>query len=585
MKRSWLQGVLLLALLLAGCLEAPAPAPVTRQTVAALTPQPTTTPLPTPTPRPTSTPQPTPTPEVTPTVTATAVTQAPPDVSYCARPFGPASAARFSARLAAVRVGRTDDFDQVLFEFADASGQLHGVARCFFAEGWPAEADIGARAAPGEAVIALDLDDWAHDELFASSPLTQTITLTDTNLVYHVGFAANSLDSRGATLGVGLPAPRPFRVRVEDTTLVVEVARHLSFPPSDDPLGQAAGQLDAVAQPIFFLHNGDVYRLVDGRAEPIVETPDIEIGLAVSPDGMTLAVCRAPADAEPFALPYDARATLWTMRADGSEAQLLADVGGCAEPAFAASGRTIAFTANVAPGPPAVLQVWTVPVVGGTAEPVAGLDEWNRSQPRWLADSRLLYRAANERGQAILLLRDADGEEREVTARMLSGAAYRGIGDYVVNPESGLIAVEALRAGSDGADLVLLRDNGVQVASEQRGFWQRPLGFDGDDLLYLTADCPSQTVLTYTIYRRAARGTIAPLLSGNSAAGIGATLVVDESLFYVRTHDSDARLRGPRFDPALDAGSSLWRMSLDGADRAELISVDQGITALATANQ
>lgn len=582
MKRSWLPGVLLLALSLAGCLEAPAPTPVTRQTVAALTPEPTATPLPTLTPPPTSTPQPTRTPQVAPTVTATAVTQAPPDVSYCARPFGPANAARFSARLAAVRVGRTDEFDQVRFEFADASGPLHGAARCFFAEGWPAEADIGARTAPGAAVIALDLEAWAHDELFESSPLTQTITLTDTNLVYHVGFAANSLDSRGATLGVGLPEPRPFRVRIEDTTLIVEVAHQQSFPPSDDPLGQAAGQFDALAQPVFFLQNGDVYRLADGHAEPVVETPELEIGLAVSPDGATLAVCRAPADAEPFALPYAVRATLWTMRADGSEAQLLADVGGCAEPAFAASGRTIAFTANVAPSSPVVLQVWTVPVVGGMAEPVAELDEWNRSQPQWLADGRLLYRAANERGQSILLLRDADGEEREVTARMLSGATYRGIGDYVVNPESGLIAVEALRAGSDGADLVLLRDDGAQVASEQRGFWQRPLGFDSDDLLYLTADCPSQTVLSYTIYRRAARGTIAPLLSGSSAAGIGTALIVDESLLYVRANDVDARLRGPRLDPTLDASSSLWRMSLDGANRAELLSVDQGITALAT---
>lgn len=576
-RRLWIACLLVL---LTGCVEAPVPVPITQATVSALTPTPTAAPTPiapapltpTPTPGATATSVPTPT---------AATAQLPDDVSYCARPFGAAAAARFSARLAEVRAAQTDLFDQVIVEFADLDGVLHGSAACLWAAAWPTDADLGRAEAPGRALIALQLDDWAHDELFAASFLTETLTISGPQHSYQVAMAARSLDSRGAWLGIGLPEPRPFRVRVQGSSLIVELARDVAFPPDHDPLGQPAGTRVAPDPPLFFIQRGDVYRLEDGQATPVAETPELETDVAVSPDGTLLAVCRAPATAEPFALPYGVRATLWTMRPDGTQAQLLADVGGCAEPAFAASGRTIAFTANAAVAPPAVLQVWTVPVIGGEATPVAEVDEWSRSQPQWLADGRLLYRAESDAGQSILLLRESDGSEREVTARMLSGSAYRGVGRVVVEPRAALIAVEALRAEQDGADLVLLRADGTPLATEQRGYWQRPLGFADGDLIYLMTDCPSGVVAHYTLYRRTARGSITQLLSGASAASLGAAQVTAAGLVYVRVADEAPGMRGPAATPTPAATSSLWLLDLEQGARAEVYRADGVIEALA----
>jgi hypothetical protein len=592
----WAPALLLFVLL--GCtLETPAPPePVNLQTARALTPQPTLTPPP-PTSTPTATPIPataTPTPATATPADATSTTTSGEDspdlvdVSYCRRQFGPVNGTRFRARLESVQTSQTDQFEQVTFVFTDTSGALHGDASCFSADAWPVDADIGASIAPGATVIAVDLFDWAHDDLFAASPLTETATISPSGVLEQVAFAADSLSSRGALLGVGLREPRPFRVRVEDSALIVEVAREAEFPPQDDPLGQAEGALPDPSAPLFFLHQGDVYRLANGQAQPVAQTPELEIGLAVSPDGQTLAVCRAPADAEPFALPYAVRATLWTIRADGSDPQQLADIGGCAEPAFASSGRTIAFTANTAASPPALLQVWTVPVVGGEVTPVTrDLDEWSRAQPQWLADGRLVYRATNDSGQSIIFVRESDGAEQELTAALLTGSAYRSVGSFVVNGESGQIAVEAIRSADEGADLVVLRANGTQVAAEKRGFWQRPLAFAGDDLWYLTAECPSQVVLSYTLHRRTAQGTIEDVVSGMSAAEIGTATVQGQALLYIRSEDVDsaagASLRGPRLPAAAEGDSSIWGIAFDGAARAEIFAADQAIEGLTSA--
>lgn len=588
--------VLLLVVLLGCSFDAPTPPqPVNEQTARALTPLPTTPPPtptapPTATVTPTATVQSTSTPSATETATPTAVaggaTSVPVDVSYCRRPFGPANGARFSARLESVETAQTDQFDQVTFVFTDTSGTLHGTASCITPGAWPVDADLGTGAAPGASVITVDLDNWAHDDLFAASLLTETAEISPGGVLEQIGFAADSLESRGARLGISLREPRPFRVRVEQSDLIVEIARDATFPPQADQLAQdTTAQLDPLTQPVFFLHQGDVYRLSDGQAQPVAQTPELEIGLAVSPDGQTLAVCRAPADAEPFALPYQVRATLWTMRADGSDPQQLADVGGCAEPAFAASGKTVAFTANTAASPPVLLQVWTVPVVGGEVTPATrDLDEWSRSQPRWLDDGRLVYRATNDSGQSIIYLRDDDGREQELTATLLTGNAYTGVGQFVVNGQSGQIALEALRSADDGADLVVLRANGTQVAAEKRGFWQRPLAFAGDELWYLTAECPSEQVLSYTLHRRTAQGTIEDVASGVSAAEIGAATVQGDTLLYVRSGETSGSpatgVRGPALPALPELDSSIWGITLDGSARAQLFAADRPIESL-----
>lgn len=580
-------------LLLVGCsLDAPqTPQPVNRQTALALTPSPTLTPAPTATVTATATSEPTATstPEASETAApaetapaASASAQSLADVSFCRRSFGPVNGARFSARLESVSASQTDDFDQLRFVFADTTGALHGSAGCMLAAGWPRDADYGSAEVPGDALIAVDLDQWAHDELFAASPLTETVEITTGGLLERVSFAAHALDSRGALLGVGLREPRPFRVRVQSNELIVEVARDGAVPATEDPLGEAAGDPPQFDQPVFFLQNGDVYRLQGGQARPVAETPELETSVAVSPDGSLLAVCRAPADTEPFALPYAVRATLWVLRADGSDAQQLADVGGCADPAFAVSGKTIAFTANDAPAPPAVLRVWTVPVVGGDAVAAAPLDEWSRSQPRWLDDGRLLYLASNG-GQAVILLRGIDGAESELTARILTDATYRGVGQFIVDGANNQIALEALRAADDGADLVVLRADGTPVAVEQRGFWQRPLAFTSEGLVYLTAECPSESVLQYTVHRRPAGGSVETLVSGSTAAGIGSATVQGGAVIYTRAATDAAGVRGPVLEPGSADRSSIWAMSLDGAVRAELYNAGSGITGLRAA--
>jgi len=585
MKQQWLLLMLLLAL--AGCnLDAPSTVVVNRQTVAALTPEPTATLPPTPTLRPSTTPTRAPTATAGPTATPAGESATLVDSSYCRREFGSANGTRFRGRLSAVRTTLVDQYEQVILAFDELDGTLHGSATCALAAAWPEINDYGSFEAPGPAFIGLQLDNWAHDDLFESSALTQTIELTTGTTLQRVAFAADALASRGALVGIGLDEPRPFRIRVQQNELIVEVVRNVAFPPPDDPLGQPEGDVDAPTTPLFFLHQGDVYRLEQGSPQPILRTPELETGLAVSPDGTTLAVCRAPADTEPFALPYEARATLWTMRTDGSEAQQLADVGGCAEPAFAASSRTIAFVANVAPTPPALLQVWTVPVVGGDASPVVStLDEWSRSQPHWLPDGRLVYRAVNDAGQSVLFVRDDEETEREVTAKLLTNSAYRGVGHFVVDTEQGQLALEALRSADDGADLVILRPDGTQVAAEKRGFWQRPLGFSDAGLFYLTAECPSESVLRYTLHRRSGQGSINNILEGSTGASIGDAALHDDTLVYVRASSQLAGLRGPQAPSELEGASSLWRMSADGEQRVELFAADTAIDGLAAVSQ
>lgn len=555
----------------------PPTVPVNRATASALTPQPTATATATTSPTATTPPTETPT-TAPPTNTPTPGPLV--DVSYCSRPFGPIDGSRFSARLVGVRADAVDQFDQLILTFEELSGELQGSAGCAWAAAWPEDVDVGSTGAPNDAFIGLALDDWAHDDLWASSPITETIAITGSDVFQNVAFAASSLDSRGTLIGIGLDEPRAFRIRIEDASLIVEVAREIAFPPADDPLGEDNGDLDPPAQPVFFLQNGDVYRLQNGQAEQITQSPELETGLAISPDGQMLAVCRAPADAEPFALPYDVRATLWTLNADGSDEQLLADVGGCAEPAFAASGRTIAWTANVAPSPPAVLQVWTVPVVGGDAAPATtGVDEWSRSQPRWLRDGRLVYHADNG-SQSVVFLRQSDGSEREITAQMLTGATYRGVGQFVVDPATDQIAVEALRRDDDGADLIVLRPDGTQVAAEQRGFWQRPLAYSADGLVYLTADCPSGGVLRYTLQLRTAQGRIEGLATGETAAAIGAATAAGDALLYVRSETIAAGVRGPILEPQAGQSSGIWQIALDDGAVSEVLAVDDAITGL-----
>jgi dipeptidyl aminopeptidase/acylaminoacyl peptidase len=336
-------------------------------------------------------------------------------------------------------------------------------------------------------------------------------------------------------------------------------------------------------QPIFFLQNYDVWHLEDGRAEPVTTTADLETALAVAPDGETVAICRAPADTDPVNLPYAARASLWVMHVDGHEERLLADVGGCADVKFAPNGRTIAFTANTAAAPPVALSIWTVPTIVGEARPVTPLaDEWDRFDGRWLPDGRLVYRARHQSDLSVLFVRDEDGGEHEISARLLTGPRYRGVGGFVVGED--MLAVEALRSSGGGADLVLLRFDGSEVAVERRAFWQRPLAFLPDGLLYLSTECSSNVVQNYTLIRRQPNGMLDELVRGTSTAGLGDAVALGDAMLISRYVEPEPGLRGPQATAVEDSLGSIWMIAGDGSARREVhrapVPIHQiGITA------
>ncbi|HZB94896.1 MAG TPA: hypothetical protein VE268_02945, partial [Herpetosiphonaceae bacterium] len=461
--------------------------------------------------------------------------------------------------------------DQLTLTFTDTKGLVHGSAGCIDAAKWDQLPGRTGTEAPGTAVLAISLDDWAHDDAWNRSAVTQTTPLTNTTSFGKIGVAADALSSRGATIGIGLPSPLPFRVRLEEhpVRIIVEVNRDARVEARDDPLGQAAGNIDAPRAPAYFLQNYDVWKFADGRAQPVTTTDTLETSLAVSPDGETLAICRASADADPAMLPYGVRASLWVMSASGQDARLLADVGGCADPQFAPSGKTIAFTVNTAAALPAKLSVWTVPVVVGEPHPATPVgDEWDRYGAVWLPDSRLIYHARQGSNLSVLFIRDDDGTEHEVTSQLLTGQTYSGIGQFVVGDN--LLAVEALRAGEEGADLVLLRFDGTEVSVERRAFWQRPLAFVADELVYLSTECPSSTVQEYTLLRRKQDGTTEELLQGRTIGGIGEVVSASDSLLMDRIDRPAPGVRGPQAAPSNNARGSLWIVSADSSARREL---------------
>jgi dipeptidyl aminopeptidase/acylaminoacyl peptidase len=420
-------------------------------------------------------------------------------------------------------------------------------------------------------VLAISLDDWAHDQLWQQSPLTQTHVLTGTSLLQAISFSADPLASRGTTIGIGLSRTAPFRIRLQDQPdrLVVEVDRTTRISAADDQLTQPLGRIALPEQPIFFLQNHDVWRLRDGGAEPVTTTAALETALAVAPDGETIAVCRAPADTDPASLPYAVRASLWIIQVGGNEERLLADVGGCADIEFAPDGKTITFTANTAAAPPGALSIWTVPTIVGDPTPVTPLaDEWDRFDSSWLPDGRLIYRARHQSGLSVLFVREENGGEREISARLLTGSRYGGIGSLVVGED--MLAVEALRSNGGGADLVLLRFDGTEVAVERRAFWQRPLAFLPSGLLYLSTNCASNVVQQYTLIRRQPTGTLDELVRGTSTAGLGDAVALGDAMLISRYSEPQPGLRGPQALPADDSPGSLWLVAGDGTARREL---------------
>lgn len=614
-SRMWMLFCCAVLFVVAGCTQVREAEQIANiETIIAGTPSatPTTTPTLTPTSTvgptatPTSTPSPTPTP-FPPTPTTNPALQA---FSFCNQQTDPLAQSRFSARLNEVSVRGFPAFERIVvdFELAPDSAPLNAAAHALN------ERDFtlitGEPVAPGPYVVQVELPGWLHDEAFRETIPTETLTFTETRMVSRVDVRYDPEANVGASIVLALNEPVPYRLSLtaDPPQLLIEVARTSPLVESSDQLSLPVGSgvIQSTA-PLFFLLDGDIWR-VDApgatlaptptaavtptgtpppRRQPargdrpvnLTQSPAEELSLAVSPDGSMIAFCRALSGVDPSETTFAVPGTLWTMQADGSNPRQVAAVGiNCDHPAFSPDGQTIVFSVDETGLSPVQRSIWSVPVRGGRAQRIAGGDEWNRMHPQWINAETLIYPANAQDGRSTLfLLRFAEDVERDIGADLVLDTNYRGFGAPLVAPDGRTIAIEALRFGNTGADLLLLDANGVRRSTLNEGYWMRPLDWSADGaLFYMTTICASTLIHDYTLHRYTGTGQEQIIAAGRSLGTIGATTAPPDGLAYVAT----ARPRpGPRGSGAIapQGATSLWFWNLAEGTRSQLYTADRGI--------
>lgn len=447
------------------------------------TPSPTASTTPTITPSATSTVGPSPTATDTPIPSATPLPPTPTPnpaltgFSFCTQQAG-AAAGRFSARLADADASGTPAYEQLVlrFELGDGSAPLGASAACLAAGDG---ATLFDATAPTSYTIRVDLPGWLRDERYSASAITETLSFTDTRTITGARLVPATSDDAGASLLISLSDALPFKLSVErnPTRLVLAVARNSTVVASSDPLRvAAAGARPNLAAPLFYLLDGDLWRLEAGatRGENLTDSPEVETDFATSPDGTTLAFCRAQPGIDPAVADLAVPSALWTIGADGSDARLLAQVGvSCADPAFSRDGANVAFAVDETGAVPVQRAIYTVPVADGQAERATeGVDEWSRIGPQWLADDALVFAATAPDGRSTLFLRNPNGEVLDVGAAQLVRdglPVYSVLGEPLASPDGSRFAVEAQRVDAPGADLLVLGADGalLEVIGQQ----------------------------------------------------------------------------------------------------------------------
>ncbi len=566
-----------------------------------LTPSPTVTS--TPTVGPTLTPTPTLSPTATPFPPTPTANPALAGFSYCNQEVGNAGSGRFSARLTEVEASGFPAFERITldFELPEGSAPLSAVATCMNDRDFVLLTN--QPRAPGPYVLEVALPNWLHDAAFAETVITDTLTFTETTMVNGLSVRFDATDDAGAILTMGLKELVPFRLTLsaDPLQLQIEVARESPLVTASDQLTVPSGGGEVrTTEPIFFLFDGDIWRLdnaadaprptpdltatpVDGGAAlNLTQSPAEETALALSPDSTQIAFCRAQPGADLTETAFAVPATLWIMNADGSDERQVAAVGvNCAEPAFSPDGQTLVFSVDETGASPTQRTIWTVALDGGTPERVAGGDAWSRSGPQWLGDDSLIYAAAAQDGRSTLfLLRFAEETERDVGAELVVGNRYESIGRPLVAPDGRTVAVEIMRTNDAGADLFLLDANGVEQETLDEGFWNRPLAWGADgSLFYLTTACPSTIIQDYTLVRRSgSRDQI--IAAGLSQGTIGAATAPTDGLAYVMASRAQPGLRGGG-NIAVQSPATLWFWNLANGTRGNLFAAQRGITGLA----
>jgi hypothetical protein len=567
------------------------------QTLEASTPSATTTPTITPSPpstlTPTASPGPSPIPTITPTPTITPIpspTPLPPtatpnpalaNFSLCVQTAGDPSGGRFSARVTGITTTIETAFERVAIQLAvpGDSTPPYAVARCISAADDPAS---GGAPSTSAYRLLVDMPGWLHDDAFSTSAISATQTFSGTSALKDMAVRFDKDADAGATLALDMDQPLPFRVFFEQPDrLVVQVAKATQIGPSSDMLSLSAGSAKPGA-PLYFLQDGDIWRYADGKATNLSNSPESETALAFNTAANTIAFCRAA----PGAAPDDTHApsALWTMKGDGSEPAELAEVGrSCTGPVFSQDGKTIAFAVDETGATPPRYSIWSVPTEGGTAQRLTSTDdEWSRYGPQWLGSGGLTYAAAAEDGRSTLFVRSADGKEIDIGAGLVVGNRYRALGAPLAAPDGSRVAVEALRATKEGADLVVLDEKGAEVTTVGNGYWNRSLAWNADGtLFYLSTDCPSTVVQNYTLHMRGKSGDDRTIATGSSLGGFGPFSASGNGLAYVTLAHVPPGPRGPlAIDPASQSALWFWEVGGSGG-RAKLVEAPSAISVLA----
>jgi hypothetical protein len=584
------------------------------QTVEASTPTatplpPTDTPVP-PSPTPTATPGPTATP-VPPTATPVpSPTPLPPtptpnpalaQFSLCNQSAGDPTGGRFSMRVTAITTTVDVFFErlEVALDVPADSAQPHAFARCRPAPAAPQT--VGEVEVAGAYLIEVQFDGWLRDEAFRASLAAPTVPLSGTQVMRAAAFRIPPGATTGATLVIGVDQPLPFRLRLEDNPLrlIIDVATSGPVSQASDLLRMPTGVTPAPTTPIFYLADGDIWRLSNGTAENLTER--VRAGqfgdvtaLTARADQRVIAFCATAPGA--IAADVTAASTLWVLELDsGAVRQLTPPPRGrsCADPAMSPDGTTIAYAVDESGVSPSQLRIFSVQVFPGA--PAVALtpsgDEWSRYAPQWLDDARIVYAATAEDGRQTLFLREPDGTELDIGMGLLvSGiggqrsARYRGFGRMLADPNGSAIAVEALRIDRPGADLLILNPTGAEIerlSPIAAGFWNRPVGWSADGALYyLSTACASGAVFEYTLHTRTLDGADRVIAAGIAPGDLGVFAVRRNALAYVTFDRLPEGPGGPlRVDP--DAPSALWYWDLAGNARVRLLETNRAITDLA----
>jgi len=573
------------------------------------TPTPTTTPTPTPTvgPSPTSTITPTPSPTPQPSATPLPPTATPnpalANFSLCDQVAGDANGGRFSAKISGITTTIDTAFERVMIglNVPSDSAPPHALARCLSA------ADEPPGTATSGYVLHIDLAGWLHDDAFKTSTISPTQALSGTTVLKNLSYRFDQNAASGATLAFGMDQALPFRLALEKDPyrLVLEVGKTGALGANNDALSLPASNAKP-STPVFYLQEGDVWKYLDGKttnltkdaryqkpdgATPVPEEQRIPqfgdvTALAAKQAAGLVAFCAiAPgADVGDQLAP----SVLWSIDLEGKDAQALAVRGRtCAEPTFAPDGKTIAFVADESGATPPRLSIWTVSASGGDEQRVTSADdEWSRFGPQWLDGTRLVYAATAEDGRSTLFVRAANGTEQDIGADLVKGDRYQALGRPLAAPDGSAIAVEGLRANTDGADLLLIDAAGAAIPSQSQiggGYWNRPLAWNADGtLFYLSTACASQVAQSYTVHTRGLKdGADKLIAAGTTLGGIGQFTALDKGMAYVTLARAPAGPRGPLSIERTSA-STLWFWDIGGSGaRGKLAESQSAISDIA----